>query len=155
MSSMGEALVHVFPVTVDADGLVALPAQVALVLGVEPGDSAVFVVDAEGTVGLTTSRAMAEHVWAHNTGVPAGNLDDFLAECDQSETDAVAAKWERIDSDADGSDADIEDVLRALLALPDEPVDVADVDTAALLADCRASAATRRSATRVVLGDDW
>lgn len=82
-------VVKVVESKVSAEGRVSIPADIRYALGLEAGDRVQFVLEG-GAVRLMTARAMAESVWARNTGgdaVDAGAVVRVTRELEAARTD--------------------------------------------------------------------
>ena len=70
-------MVRVMDGKVSPEGRVVIPADIRARLGISPGDHIQFIVDDDG-VRLVTARALAEQVWANNTGGDATDAVDLV-----------------------------------------------------------------------------
>ena len=98
---------------------VVAPREAREVLGLQPGDRVLFVLE-DGEVKLVTTQSMLNAVWANNHGGDAG--DSVVAVRRQRAADAALgqAKWERVGAAVAAeirSDEQIESDLLAALGL--------------------------------------
>ncbi|GGJ91569.1 hypothetical protein GCM10010123_21720 [Pilimelia anulata] len=80
---------------------VQIPLEVRRTLDLQPGDRLVWITDATG-VRVTTARALAEAVWAKNTGGDAGDSGEYVRAQRDAEEQRVRhtdeADWAGVDT---------------------------------------------------------